>query len=159
MRILIVSDTHGAHENLETVIQKDGPFDRMFHLGDSEVSLEELEELAGCMVDAVAGNMDFRSTLPREKVVEVEGYRILLTHGHNDSVDQTLLMLDYKAQNLDVDIAMFGHTHVALLEEEGIVLFNPGSLSRPRPWKALPSYGILEIDQDGEYQLTHGYLD
>ena len=36
MRILIVSDTHKAHGNLERVLEKEGPVDMMIHLGDVE---------------------------------------------------------------------------------------------------------------------------
>ena len=38
MRILVVSDTHGKNENFARVIEKEGIFDMVFHLGDVEGS-------------------------------------------------------------------------------------------------------------------------
>ena len=159
MRVLIVSDTHSNHENLRQVVQQEAKFDLMIHLGDSEIYLEELADMVDCPVEAVAGNMDRDPVLPMRKVIEVEGYRLLLCHGHQDRVDATLLMLDYGARNEDVDIALFGHTHVPFLDEEdGLTFMNPGSLSRPRPWGAKPSYGIMTIDEEGNVKLEHRCL-
>ena len=36
MKILIVSDTHRRHTNLETVLEREKPIDLMIHLGDAE---------------------------------------------------------------------------------------------------------------------------
>ena len=36
MKILIVSDTHGRHRNLEEVLDREGPIDMLVHLGDVE---------------------------------------------------------------------------------------------------------------------------
>ena len=33
MKILIVSDTHGRHRNLEEVLDREGPIDMLVHLG------------------------------------------------------------------------------------------------------------------------------
>ena len=41
--------------------------------------------------------------------------------------------------------ALFGHTHVAMMEEkDGLLILNPGSVSRPRNGKA--SFAVLETD-------------
>ena len=36
MKILIISDTHGAHRNFDRVIEKEQPLDMLIHLGDVE---------------------------------------------------------------------------------------------------------------------------
>ena len=39
MRVLIVSDTHGRHSNLELVLRRVGEIDMMVHCGDVEDGL------------------------------------------------------------------------------------------------------------------------
>lgn len=159
MKVLIVSDTHGKHDTLEMVIQKEGPFDRMIHLGDSEVDLEELCQIAQCPVEAVAGNMDRDPILPNEQLFELEDYRILICHGHRVNVNAGLLRLEYLAREQEADIVMYGHTHVPYCDQEGdLVVLNPGSLSYPRPWGANASYAVMEIDDAGEVMFQHYYL-
>ena len=36
MRVLIVSDTHGRHQNLDRALEAAGPIDLFVHLGDVE---------------------------------------------------------------------------------------------------------------------------
>ena len=36
MKILIVSDTHGRHSNLDEVLEREGNIDMFLHLGDVE---------------------------------------------------------------------------------------------------------------------------
>ncbi len=159
MRVLIVSDTHGVHTNLESVIETQGPFDRMIHLGDSEVDVEILSQIANCPVDVVAGNMDRDPILPIEQVIEVGGYRILICHGHRANVNAGLLRLEYMAREREVDIVMYGHTHVPYLEQyDDMIILNPGSLSYPRPWGAQASYAVMKIDETGEIEIIHHYL-
>lgn len=159
MRVLIVSDTHGENENLERVLAAEETFDMMIHLGDSECSLHELKDIVPCPIEIVAGNMDRNSLFPVEKMIEVEGYRIMICHGHRANVNAGLLQLEYKAREQEADIAMYGHTHVPFLDQSGeLIILNPGSLSYPRPWGARPSYAVMKISEDGEVELEHHYL-
>ena len=58
----------------------------------------------------------------------------------------------YRAKELEVDIALFGHTHESLiLEEDGVILMNPGSISLPR--NSTRSIGYIEIDKDIDLYL------
>ena len=82
MKVLIVSDTHGKDENLERAVYQEVPFDYLIHCGDVEGREIFIEALAECPCCIVAGNNDFFSDLPREDVVEIEGHRIFVTHGH-----------------------------------------------------------------------------
>ncbi|MGI6697547.1 MAG: YfcE family phosphodiesterase [Clostridia bacterium] len=55
--------------------------------------------------------------------------------------------LYYKGQELGADIVLFGHTHSSqIVSVEGMVLLNPGSVSKPRNTKR-PTYGIIEISK------------
>lgn len=156
MRILIVSDTHGCHENLEKILKQNESFDMVIHLGDAEADQEELAALVGCPLEIVAGNMDTDPALDRERLIEVEGYRILLCHGHRLGVNGGLLRLEYHARECQADLAMYGHTHVPYLDvSEDLTVVNPGSLSYPRPWGARPSYGVMVIDENGDFEIQH----
>ena len=54
----------------------------LVHCGDVEGREFYIEALAECPCSIVSGNNDFFSDLPREDVIEVEGNKILVTHGH-----------------------------------------------------------------------------
>ena len=82
MKVLIVSDTHGRDENLEIAVNREAPFDMLVHCGDVEGREFYIEALADCPCSIVSGNNDFFSDLPREDVIDIEGNKVLVTHGH-----------------------------------------------------------------------------
>lgn len=48
MKILIISDTHGAHRNFDRVIEKEQPLDMLIHLGDVEGDEDYIPAVADC---------------------------------------------------------------------------------------------------------------
>lgn len=82
MKVLIVSDTHGRDENLEQVVMNEAPFDMFVHCGDVEGREIFIEALVECPCCIVSGNNDFFSDLPREEEIEIDGNKVLVTHGH-----------------------------------------------------------------------------
>ena len=159
MRILVVSDTHKKHDNLERVLDKVSPADLLIHLGDAEGYEDLIEEMAGCPVEIVAGNNDFFSRLPREKELIIGKYRVLITHGHYYCVGAGISDIMCEAEGRGMDIVMFGHTHVPLIEYgEHVVALNPGSLSYPRQEGRRPSYLLMEIDKKGQAFFEIEYL-
>ena len=82
MKILIISDTHGAHRNFDRVIEKEQPLDMLIHLGDVEGDEDYIPAVADCPVHMVRGNNDFFSGLPGEEEFMIGGYHIFITHGH-----------------------------------------------------------------------------
>ena len=82
MKVLIVSDTHGHDENLERAVMMETPFDMLVHCGDVEGREIFIEALVDCPCCIVAGNNDFFSDLPREEEIELDGNKVLVTHGH-----------------------------------------------------------------------------
>ncbi len=159
MRILIVSDTHRRHGYLMEALERVQPIDRLIHLGDAEGEEEEIALLAECPVEIVLGNNDFFSDLPREKVLQLGRYRVLLTHGHYYGVNMGLSMIWKEAAAGNYDIVMFGHTHRPVIaEENGVIALNPGSISYPRQEGRSPSCILMEIDQKGEAQFEIMYF-
>ena len=134
MRILIVSDTHRQNDNYFTVIENVGKIDMVIHCGDAEGSEYALQQAAGCPLYIVAGNNDFFSDLSRELELEIEGKRILITHGHYYYVSNGIEKIKEEALSRHYDIVMYGHTHRPLIKyQDGLTIINPGSLSYPRP--------------------------
>ena len=82
MKILIVSDTHGRHGNLDEVLEREGSIDLLIHLGDVEHEDDYIEAVAGCPTHIVAGNNDYFSFLSHEKEIQIGKYKVFLTHGH-----------------------------------------------------------------------------
>ena len=74
MKVLIVSDTHGRHAGIEEAIEREYPFQKLIHLGDAEGYEEYIAELAECPIEIVAGNNDFFSDLPDEKIIFIEDF-------------------------------------------------------------------------------------
>ena len=159
MKILVVSDTHGRDENLETAVIREAPFDMLVHCGDVEGREFFIEALAEVPCSIVAGNNDFFSDLPREEEIEIAGKRFLVTHGHYYGVSMDITGVVDEARSRNCDGVMFGHTHKPVLEMiDGILAINPGSLSYPRQNGKRPSYVVLEADEDGDITGEIKYL-
>ena len=159
-RALIVSDTHGREENLERVLAEIGMPDALIHLGDSEGGEDTIPMLVTCPVYMVAGNCDFFSRLAKAQLVELGCHRILITHGHYHYVSVGIRDLAEEAKANGCDIAMFGHTHRPLLDENDpeLTVLNPGSLSFPRQEGRRPSYALMEYGESRKARFEIRYL-
>ena len=158
MKVLIVSDTHGRNHNLIDTINRVAPIDLLIHLGDLENGEEYIKALLPCPAEMVAGNNDFFAGLPKEKVIRVGKYNILLTHGHRYGVNFSTSGLVDAAKRHKADIVMFGHTHVPMIDLSGSVwVINPGSLALPRQQGRRPTFIIMEIDARGDAHFTLNY--
>lgn len=159
MKILVVSDTHGRDENLELAVMQETPFDMLIHCGDVENREFYIEALVECLCCIVSGNNDFFSDLPREEVVEADGNKIFVTHGHYYGVSMDVAGVVDEAKDRGCNAVLFGHTHKPFLETiDGILTINPGSLTYPRQRGRRPSYAVLETDDDGRLNAELKYL-
>lgn len=159
MKILIVSDTHGKHENLLWALERERPIDRMIHLGDVEGYEDYVKKLADCPLDIVAGNNDFFSRLEMEKEIYLGNYKILITHGHYYYVNAGIATIKKEAYARGFHMVMFGHTHRPLVDVgDRVTAINPGSLSYPRQEGRRPSYIVMELDGKGEAHFRLEYL-
>ncbi len=150
MKILVISDTHGSIDGvIEFIKAHRQEIDVIWHLGDHHKDAVKIAQKTGFQVHGVKGNCDFNARAPEDLILEVAGYRIMLTHGHVYGVKHSLLRLYLKAQEDRLDMVCFGHTHVAVqTQEHGIVLFNPGSASEPRLGE-FPSVGMVTLSPQG----------
>lgn len=148
MRVLIVSDTHRRNDNYFKVLEKEKNLDLIIHCGDSEGSEYALSESADCPVQLVIGNNDFFSSLPRELELDIEGYKVWVTHGHNYYVNMGDEFIKEEARARGMDIVMYGHTHRPVINEnKGVIAINPGSLTYPRQEGRKPTYIIMEVEK------------
>lgn len=150
-KILVVSDTHKIHTNLEKVLEKEKPFDFLFHAGDVEGREFEIEYGCGCPAYLVAGNNDFYGKAPMSVEIQIGSHKVFMTHGHQLYVSMTLDHLIREGRERNADVIIFGHTHVPYLSiKKGMAVMNPGSLTYPRQEGRKPSYIVLEMEENGE---------
>lgn len=149
MKILVISDTHGEIDKAKEAIKSNVDIDLIIHLGDYFRDAQKLESMfPNIPIEYIYGNSDFMiGDVPAEKILECMGKKIFITHGHRYSVKWDYNRLHKKAEEIDADILLFGHTHVAeKIEEKDYVLINPGSISEPRS-EDNESYAIIEIEE------------
>lgn len=159
MKIAILSDTHAKKHNdklFKLIDNLSKEADMIIHAGDyvSSNVVSKLREHRNFV--GVWGNNDkgyIRDLLKEKTIINVEGYKIGLYHGHGNSKN-TLESAYDKFIDDKVDIIIFGHSHQPLiLTKNKILMINPGSPSykRREPWF---SYVILEIqDKKIDVQL------
>jgi putative phosphoesterase len=162
MKIGVISDTHLSSGLIPRAITNAFQgVNRILHAGDL-VALSTLRGLdAIAPVTAIQGNMDMpgvRLSLPSKHVIEVEGHRIGLIHGHHVPQPSQVLSppLDLEAMHQyllsefvdeTMDCIVYGHTHQAHLETYyGVLIINPGSATRGKGGQ--PTVGLLTVDQD-----------
>lgn len=131
-KILILSDTHGNGKALEKLSPLVAENDYVIHLGDGVGDMRVLRDQYPDKVFVCAGNCDFFSPYPPCGELDVEYLKIFYCHGHHYGVKSDLSNLAKEAKRRGADIALYGHTHRALIsEQDGITLINPGSLRYP----------------------------
>ncbi len=159
MKILIVSDSHGRHGNLEEVLEKEGPLDMLIHLGDVEGGEDYIEAIADCETHFVCGNNDYFSRLPFDREINIGGIKALITHGHTHYVSFVRNDLVETALEAGVQVAMYGHTHLPMLEiKPDLTVLNPGSISYPRQEGRRPSYIIMTVNEKGDAEYNIKFL-
>ena len=148
MRIGLISDTH--NQLRRQVFDVLAGVDLILHAGDVGAYdiVTELEAIAP--VHAVMGNTDSPGLRPRvgdEVVLELEGRRIVVVHGHMlGSPNADRLAAAYP----DADIIVYGHTHRQRVESRGTQLIvNPGAAG-PARFDLEPSVAVLTLDRAAE---------
>jgi putative phosphoesterase len=146
MHVGLISDTHGLLR--PDVLAHFERVDCILHAGDigNPGILAELETLAP--VYAVFGNtdgFDVRARVKERVAVELEGWPVLVTHGHELGSPRPAALRDAYP---DARIIIYGHTHVPLVEQLGDVLVvNPGAAG-PARFGLEPSVAILELTRE-----------
>ena len=150
MKIVILSDTHGDTRIIDQVISREEPFDVLIHCGDSESSLGQYSNPKNPYTFyAVRGNCDYDNTLPLIRNERILFYNVLITHGHHENVRYGNHDLIEIGRRNRADIILYGHTHVPeIVEEDGILIINPGSLTYPKGESREKTYAVLTLTDD-----------
>jgi putative phosphoesterase len=148
-KILVLSDSHGNIDNMVCAVKRSAP-DIICHLGDCWSDASRLHGIfPEIAMERVPGNCDYQDE-PAEKILLLDGWKLLLCHGHQYSVKSSYLSLELAAREKGVDMALFGHTHRVFYDRHnGVALFNPGSIGAPG-YPVPPSYGELFIAEGAE---------
>lgn len=153
MKILVISDTHGAMP----LDMKSVEFDAVMHAGDigDAAFFGSLEAAAGeKKLYAVYGNTDFvlSGYLPETVKAEIGGMKFFLVH--NLTAPHRILPANESAIAASkAEIVVFGHTHTPLAEERGGRIFlNPGSLGKSG-LTGRRSFALLDAGDDGEVSV------
>lgn len=153
MKIGIISDTHIRKDfsKIDDFFEKHlKDVDGIVHAGDyvDEKLLNKLMEHKEFI--GVYGNVDDRTIkekLGEKEIIEVEGYKIGLFHGHGSK--RTTLERVYDEFKVDdVDIIIFGHSHKPLIKTKNkVLMMNPGSPTSKRSERWF-TYIILELEEN-----------
>ena len=145
VKILVFSDSHGNDAAMTPAVEREKP-QMILHLGDGWRDAQRLQNhFPDIPLHQVPGNCDFRSKESPELLLTIQDKRVLLCHGHTLGVKSSLLTAGLTAEDQDLDLFLFGHTHMPLVDRRGKTLFmNPGSIGDFQP-----SYGVVTIE-DGK---------
>lgn len=149
MRIVVFSDSHNNFAGMLAVVDARPDGDLFIHLGDGEREFADLQALyPQKRMLGVAGNCDWGSVGKLVDTALCGGVKVFFTHGHTFGVKGGLENLLRAARTMGAEVALFGHTHVAVTGyDNGLHYMNPGSLSRPL--RGSPTYGIVDITAGG----------
>jgi S-adenosyl-L-methionine hydrolase (adenosine-forming) len=103
----------------------------------------------------------FLNNLPEKRRIEIEGKRLLMTHGSPTSLTEHLRKdtpterLMELAEIANADIILCGHSHQPFVRDvDGVLFINPGSIGRPDDGDPQASYAVLDIHR-GKVDIQH----
>ncbi len=149
MRILVLSDCHGARRDIEKVLEKHQDIKKVFYLGDLVKDIDAVKDFYNDrQFFIVSGNCDWNSEYPSYGESLIEGIKVVYTHGHRYNVKYGTEKLFETAKAVGAKLVLYGHTHIARQEyREGIFLVNPGAIHRAREGRE--GYAIIDITSQG----------
>lgn len=149
MKIVVFADSHTDVRTMGSVVQKEKPH-LVIHLGDHITDGLRLQDMyPDIPMEFVVGNTDSIPGYPYEKTIEHKGKKIYMTHGDRYDVHLGLSRIFYKGESTGADIILFGHTHLAYLENKtGILMMNPGRIGRVSRNTIDATYGVIQLEDD-----------
>ena len=158
MKLLVFSDSHSDTRRMnEAIALHARTCDGVIFLGDGIKDVEYLRShYPELPFFIVKGNCDFfAKEAETEKVICLENFKVLITHGHLYGAKGGVGNLIYRARELDVDAVFFGHTHVPYddaveIGEKRIQLFNPGSVGHSGSFGVVNTSGKVLVTSHGK---------
>jgi putative phosphoesterase len=150
--IVIMSDSHSERRVIESIKNEyKDKTSAIIHCGDSELPSDD-KIWQGITV--VAGNCDYDPGYKGFQLLEADGQRIVVTHGHLYGLNVlTLGTLPYLAEQELADVLCFGHVHRPVAELIDKRLFiNPGSVAQPRGDWQIKMYAVIDVFEDSVHK-------
>ena len=129
MRVAVFSDLHGGSERyIKDALEE---YDYVIFLGDGLLPIRHFGYDYPEKFLCVRGNCDgYDEETPLRRILDFDGIRVMLTHGHEERVKYGLMGILGVAKKEAVNVVLFGHTHrPEVTEIDGILFVNPGSAS------------------------------
>ena len=147
MKILVTADTHGNYRTITDYILNNEDIDLLIHAGDGVEDVKNINYETGIPYYVVKGNNDFFVNESYDKIINIENFKIFLSHGHKYGVDFTYDKIIDKAKENNCNIIIHGHTHVYVNKYiDQILVLNPGTIFLPRDDN--PGFLIMDIEDD-----------
>lgn len=148
MKVLVLSDSHGAVHHLKRILEKESDADFIFFLGDGLGDIEKVKnQYPQKKFISVKGNNDYYYHEEREAYKYIEGVTIMACHGDAFGVRSGVYELIKKVSSVRGNLALYGHTHVSNFYNDaatGICAVNPGAVCDGK-------YCVLEIEK-GQFE-------
>jgi putative phosphoesterase len=139
--LLILSDVHGYFERMTKILDHE-TYDLAISLGDSELSTQQLNHF-----DIVIHGNHLFDVGETYQVIEIESFKLYLTHGHFEKVHLNDQGLIQKMHQFNCDLVFHGHTHVSRVKAiANGYLINPGAVSYSRSQEK-ESYIIAQFNK------------
>lgn len=151
MKLFVMSDSHGNVDFVRAVLQvaKESRADWIIHLGDDSTDMIGFSSQNTISIPGIYETSYSDEKVKNRILKELGGLRILATHTRTSNVND--LPDDMKPEELvanrEVDIVLFGHTHVYSVEmENGVLFINPGHLKTEDKKGRPATYAVLDIE-------------
>lgn len=142
MKVLVLSDSHGAVHFLRRILEAESDCETVFFLGDGLGDVEKMKpHFPKKKFICVKGNNDFYYQENREAYKYIDGMTIMACHGDALGVRRSLREVISKTASVRGNLALYGHTHQRNLYSDaatGIFAVNPGAVCDGR-------YCVLDI--------------
>ena len=145
MRIVIMSDSHGAVGTLLDIIERHRDNTDLFiFLGDVDNDFDEvLMAHPDIKNKRVAGNNDRYSSHMTSDLINLNGKKIFFTHGHIFHVKHGNEEIIEYCRKIGADICLYGHTHKQFTNyDSGLYIMNPGTAFTG-------AYGVIDLVDNG----------
>ena len=115
------------------------------------------------VVEIKEKNKELLKNLPENKVVDIDGIKILMAHGsprrqdENIFADTPLNEVEEMVKNSPCDLIFVGHTHIpcGFSLESGKTVVTVGSVGRSMTKDKMPIYLLMTVNSDGSFSFEH----
>ena len=158
MKIIVFSDSHSDTRKMREALKiHKSNTEVVVFLGDGLRDVESLKVMyPNIAFFSVKGNCDFfEREAEEERLLTLDGVKILITHGHLYGVKGGYGKIATHAEKIGADAVFFGHTHIPLesiceVNNKNIVLFNPGSIGKDGNYGVVNTSGKVIVTSCGK---------